>query len=81
MSSNYLRFLYFYHADWADDEVYTLNDFGVIYDMEIRLVRYYLMRLVKERKLCQIKHGIITYYAKHWTGEVFSQLNNVSVIR
>lgn len=60
--------------DWTIDEAYTLSDVAEMFKIDIRLARYYLMRLVDEGILCQIKWERNTYYAHSCWRKPFREL-------
>jgi len=57
------RIALFVANDWTIDEAYMLSDVAEMFKIDIRLARYYLMRLVDKGVLCQIKWERNTYYA------------------
>ena len=80
----YLGFLYFIYAYWEDEDVYTILDFSKIFNIEVRLTRYYLMKLVHNHKIAIIKHGKNNYYIKRWAVEGFDKfisMKNLRIIR
>jgi len=60
--------------DWTIDEAYTLSDIAEMFEIDIRLARYYLMRLVDKGVLCQIKWERNTYYAHSCWRKPFKEL-------
>lgn len=79
-NSQYTSFLYFFYTHWDIDDVYTQREVADQFNIEMHLARYYLMQLVRERKICRIKHGRRSYFAHIWTAEIFKKFDGVKVI-
>lgn len=50
--------------EWQDDKAYTAADLTALLGCSIPLAHYHLLKLVKQGKLCQIKHHGRTWYMK-----------------
>lgn len=76
----YKLFLAFYNFKWDDDSVYTHSFFGNEFNIDLRLARYHLMKMVRHNLLCQIKYKNRTYYARRqYNADIFRMLYNVKV--
>ena len=77
----YLAILYFMHSDWPCDVTYTTVEVADHFGIHVRHMRYYLKRLVRERKLACIKWGRHSYYIHRWAIDYFSHFDNITIIK
>ena len=63
------KFHTFVEEQWDVDEAYTIADFHELFGIDIRLARYYLVKLVDEGLLFYLRWNHNVYYAKScWFG-------------
>lgn len=80
----YERFEEFVEYDWEVDMAYSIVDFRELFDIDIRLARYYLVKFVDLGELFCLKWGRDVYYMKsYWQGpfEVFAGMKDVKIVR
>lgn len=80
----YEKFVEFVDLQWDVDEAYSIVDFRELFGIDIRLARYYLVKLVDLGELFCIKwNGDVFYLKSYWLGpfEAFSHLKNVQIVR
>jgi predicted HTH transcriptional regulator len=58
------KFLEYYHTLWQEDDVHTTRDLTDYFQIEFRLARYHLVKMVDEGLLCQVKFEGNTWYFK-----------------
>jgi phage pi2 protein 07 len=68
------RFLEYYHTMWQDSDVHTTRDLTDHFQIEFRLARYHLVKMVDEGLLCQVKHDGNTWYFKRKHYDEFKAL-------
>lgn len=68
------KFLEFYRTLWLDDSVYTTRDLTDYFQIEFRLTRYHLVKMVDEGFLCQVKYDGNTWYFKRIHYDEFKAL-------
>jgi predicted HTH transcriptional regulator len=64
---------------WKDNEAYTITDFAEIFEIEVRLARYYLMKMVDSGILIQLKYKGNTWYVKKHHRELFTKFKHIGV--
>lgn len=57
--------------EWDDEFAYTAQDLSLILGCNSRLARYYLMEMVREGHLSQLKYRGKTYYIKSYQSDGF----------
>ncbi len=60
----YERFEEFLENEWDIDEVYSIVDFRELFQIDIRLARYYLVKFVDEGRLFYLRWDNDVYYCK-----------------
>lgn len=73
------RFHEYFEHIWKDDEAYTISDFAEIFSIEVRLSRYYLMKMVDSGLLAQLKYKGNTWYVKREFKDTFKQFKSIGV--
>jgi hypothetical protein len=68
------RIALFVVKEWDLDEAHTISTIAELFVIDIRLARYYLMKLVDKGLLCQITWEGNTYYAHRCWKRVFQNL-------
>jgi hypothetical protein len=68
------RIALFITREWSIEEMYTITSIHEMFDIDIRLARYYLMKFVTKGYLCQITWEGNTYYALRCWKKPFQQL-------
>lgn len=77
------EFVTFLNTKWDNNNAYTLTDFASLFNIDIRLARYHLMKLVDMGELAQLKikfYNYETYYVRWFQVEPFVRLPNVTII-
>jgi len=64
---------------WDDRYAYTSSDIAEVLCCTVRLARYYLMELVKEGELSQIKYHGKTYYVKYYQAGLFKKYKPIGL--
>lgn len=77
--SNNELFLRFVDEEWDIDDMYTITNLAHRFTIDIRLARYYLMKLVDRGVLCQLKYKRYTYYMKRCWLEPFKRFRYLGV--
>ena len=76
------KFLEFVNTEWDENLAYTLMDFRELYNIDIRLARYHLMRLVDMGYIARLRIKIYkyeTYYVRWDKAELFLALSNTTI--
>ncbi len=73
------RISYFITYDWSLGDVYTIGDLAGMFEIDIRLARYHLMKNVDRGILCQIKWEKNTYYLKKIWKKPFTRFVHIGV--
>ena len=73
------KFASFYQTQWGDDDAYGISDFAHLFGIDNRLSRYYLMKLVDEGKLSQVKIDGNTWYMKPFQAERFKEFRWIGI--
>lgn len=78
------KFHTFVEEQWDVDEAYTIVDFHEMFGIDVRLARYYLVKLVDEGLLFYLRWNYDVYYVKAcWLGpfERFAHNDKVKIRR
>jgi len=73
------KFYTYFENDWKEDEAYQIRDFADKFQIEVRLSRYYLMKMVDSGLLAQLKYKGSTWYVKREHRDKFKQFKFIGV--
>lgn len=70
---------YFISHEWELSDAYMIGDLGRMFNIDIRLARYHLMKSVDHGVLCQVKWEKNTYYLKREWKRPFERFTHLGV--
>lgn len=73
------RICKFIDEEWNDEFAYTPSDIADVLSCDPRLARYYLIKMVEQGKLCQLKYRRRTYYIKPEQSEQFERFEFIGL--
>jgi hypothetical protein len=75
------RLRHFIENDWNDKYAYMTRDIADLLCCDTRIARYYLLKMIDEGHIAQLKYWGKTWYVKAYQIEQFEKFNFIRILK